>query len=114
MNMMYAMVMSRIQEVATLRALGFRRRSILGSFVLESAVLSLMGGVLGCAFGSIFNGYSAGTSNFASFSEIVFNFRITPDVIFWAILFSLVVGVIGGFLPARRAASVRLIDVLRQ
>lgn len=114
MNMMYAMVMSRIQEVATLRALGFRRRSILGSFVFESAVLSVMGGILGCAFGSIFNGYSAGTSNFSSFSEIVFNFRITPDVIFWGILFSLVVGVIGGFLPAQRAASVRLIDVLRQ
>jgi len=98
MNMMYAMVMSRIQEVATLRALGFRKRSILGSFLFESAFLA----------------YSAGTSNFTSFSEIVFNFRITTEVLFRGMMFSLVVGVIGGFLPARRAASVRLIDVLRQ
>jgi putative ABC transport system permease protein len=114
MNMMYAMVMSRIQEVATLRSLGFRRRSILGSFVFESALLSILGGILGCAFGFVFNGYSAGTSNFTSFSEIVFNFRITPDVLMWGMLFALVVGIVGGFLPARRAASVRLIDVLRQ
>jgi ABC-type antimicrobial peptide transport system permease subunit len=73
-----------------------------------------MGGAIGCALGFVFNGYSAGTSNFTSFSEIVFNFRVTPDVIFWGMVFSLIVGVIGGFLPARRAASVRLIDVLRQ
>jgi putative ABC transport system permease protein len=114
MNMMYGTVMSRQQEVATLRALGFRRRSILASFLLESAVLGLLGGIVGCLLGSLFNGYSAGTSNFSSFSEVVFNFRVTPDIILRGLLFSLVMGIIGGFLPARRAASVRLADVLRQ
>ena len=114
MNMMYGAVMTRRQEVATLRALGFRRRSILGSFLMESAVLSLIGGALGCILGSLLNGYSAGTSNFASFSEVVFNFRITPEIIGMGMVFALVMGVIGGILPARRAATVRLIDVLRQ
>ncbi len=114
MNMMYGAVMSRRQEVATLRALGFRRRSILGSFLVESAVLSLLGGALGCILGSLFNGYSAGTSNFSSFSEVVFNFRVTQEVIGLSMAFSLVMGVIGGILPARRAATVRLIDVLRE
>jgi putative ABC transport system permease protein len=114
MNMMYGTVMSRRQEVATLRALGFRRRSILGSFLVESGILALSGGVIGCALGALFNGYSAGTSNFATFSEVIFNFRITPEILLFGLLFALVVGMVGGFLPARRAATVRLIDVLRE
>ncbi|UCF36295.1 MAG: ABC transporter permease [Acidobacteriota bacterium] len=113
MNMMYGAVMSRQQEVATLRALGFRRRSILASFLLESAFLGILGGIVGCLLGSLFNGYSAGTSNFASFSEVVFNFRVTPTILLQGMLFATFMGVLGGFLPARRAASVRLIDVLR-
>ena len=114
MNMMYGAVTSRQQEVATLRALGFRRRSIRASFVVESAVLALIGGVVGCLLGSLFNGYSAGTANFASFSEIVFNFRITPDILALGMGFALFMGLAGGYLPARRASKVRLIDVLRQ
>jgi putative ABC transport system permease protein len=114
MNMMYGAVMSRQQEVATLRALGFRRRAILASFLLESAALGLLGGMMGCLFGALFHGYSAGTSNFSSFSEVVFNFRVTADIIAKGMLFSLVVGILGGFLPAHRAASVRLIDALRE
>jgi len=114
MNMMYGAVMSRQQEVATLRALGFRSYSILGSFLTESAFLAFLGGIVGCALGSLFHGYSAGTSNFASFSEIVFNFRITPEIVGQAMVYAVLVGLVGGLLPARRAASVQLIDVLRE
>lgn len=114
MNMMYGMVMGRQQEIATLRALGFRRRSILASFLFESAVLALIGGIIGCGLGSLFNGYSAGTSNFASFSEVLFNFQVTPLIIIMGLLFALFMGVLGGILPARRAAWIRLIDVLRE
>lgn len=114
MNMMYGAVMSRQQEVAALRALGFRRMSILGSFLTESAFLALLGGIIGCVLGSLFHGYSAGTSNFASFSEIVFNFRITPEIVLQGMIYAVVLGILGGFLPARRAASVQLIDVLKE
>jgi putative ABC transport system permease protein len=114
MNMMYGMVMGRQQEIATLRALGFRRRSILASFLAESAILALVGGALGCALGFLFNGYSAGTSNFASFTEVLFNFQVSPKIIAVGLTFSLIMGVLGGVLPARRAAWTRLIDVLRE
>ncbi|MEJ2076921.1 MAG: ABC transporter permease [Acidobacteriota bacterium] len=114
MNMMYGAVSSRQQEVATLRALGFRKRSILASFLVESAVLALIGGAVGCLLGSLFNGYSAGTANLASFSEVVFNFRVTPDILLLGMVFALFMGLVGGLLPARRASKVRLIDVLRQ
>jgi putative ABC transport system permease protein len=114
MNMMYGMVMGRQQEIATLRALGFRRRSILASFLVESAILALLGGALGCALGFLFNGYSAGTSNFASFTEVLFNFQVTPGIIALGLAFSLVMGLFGGILPSFRAAWVRLIDVLRE
>ncbi|GAB4236297.1 MAG: ABC transporter permease [Acidobacteriota bacterium] len=114
MNMMYGQVMSRSQEVATLRAIGFRRRHILSSFVMESLLLGLAGGLVGCALGSLFHGYSAGTSNLVSFSEVVFNFRVTPEILIQGLAYALVVGLLGGFLPARRAATVKLIDVLRE
>ena len=114
MNMMYGAVMARQQEIATLRALGFRRRSILASFLSEAAALSLLGGVVGCLLGSMFHGYSAGTTNFSAFSEVVFDFRITPSVLLAGCAFAFVTGVLGGFLPAWRAASVNLVEVLRK
>lgn len=114
MNMMYGTIMNREQEVATLRSLGFKRRSILASFLIEGAMLALLGGLIGCILGTLFHGYSVGTQNFALFSEVVFDFRITPDIWLWGLLFSLVVGLLGGFLPARRAATVKLTDVLRK
>jgi len=114
MNMMYGAVMSRSQEIATLRLLGFKRRSILASFLVEAIVLAFFGGILGCLLGSFFHGYTAGTTNFVSFSEIVFQFRITTEVLAMGLIFALVTGVLGGLLPAIRAARVDLISIMRE
>jgi putative ABC transport system permease protein len=114
MNMMYGAVMSRSKEVGTLRAIGFRRRHILGSFLMESVLLGLAGGILGCVMALPMNGIRAGTANFQTFSEVLFNFRVTPGILLRGLLFSVVVGALGGLLPARRAAHARLIDVLRE
>lgn len=114
MNMMYAAVASRTREIATLRALGFRRRSILSSFLVEALVLALAGGVAGCILALPIHGVSTGTSNFMTFSEVLFHFRITPKLLLNGLLFAFVVGFVGGLLPARRASRVRLIDVLRE
>jgi ABC-type antimicrobial peptide transport system permease subunit len=113
MNMMYGAVMARSKEVATLRALGFKKRSVMASFLLESIMLGLAGGVLGCLLALPMNGISAATANFQTFSEVLFNFRVTPSIILQGLLFSALVGALGGFLPARRAARARLIDVMR-
>jgi len=113
MNMMYAAVMSRSREVGTLRALGFSRGSILTSFLVESTILALLGGVIGCLMALPMHGISTGTANFANFSEILFHFRITPKILLQGLVFAMLVGVLGGGLPARRAAQIRLIEALR-
>ena len=114
MNMMYGAVMSRSKEVATLRAIGFRRRNILASFMMESVLLGLAGGILGCLMALPLHGISTGTANFQTFSEVLFNFRITPGILLRGLLYAGVVSALGGFLPARRAARARLIDILKQ
>lgn len=113
MNMMYSAVLGRIKEVGTLRALGFKRRSILASFLVESVILALAGGVLGCLMALPLHGLSTGTANFMSFSEVLFHFRITPAILLKGLAFAGVVGVMGGILPARRAAKIKLVEVLR-
>ncbi|HSR50262.1 MAG TPA: ABC transporter permease [Acidobacteriota bacterium] len=116
MNMMYATIMSRVKEVATLRALGFKRRSILSSFLLESIVLTLLAGIVGGLMALPMNGITTGTANMGpngSFAEVIFQFRISPPVLLAGLIFSLGVGIVGGFLPALRAARVRLVDALR-
>ncbi|MFN8006170.1 MAG: ABC transporter permease [Terriglobia bacterium] len=114
MNMMYAAVMSRTKEVGTLRALGFSRWSIWASFLVESILLALLGGIVGCLMALPLHGISTGTANFATFSEILFNFRITPMIMLEGMIFAGVVGILGGGLPARRAARIRLMDALRE
>ncbi len=114
MNMMYGAVMSRAKEVATLRAIGFRRRNIMASFMMESVLLGLSGGIIGCLLALPLHGVSSGTANFQTFSEVLFNFRITPEIVFRGLLYASLVGALGGFLPARRAARARLIDILKQ
>lgn len=113
MNMMYSAVLGRMKEVGTLRALGFKRRSILSSFLVESVILSLVGGVLGCLMALPLHGLSTGTANFLSFSEVLFHFRITPAILLRGLAFAAIVGVLGGILPARRAAKIKLVEVLR-
>ncbi|MBP1595464.1 MAG: hypothetical protein H6Q05_841 [Acidobacteria bacterium] len=114
MNMMYGSVMSRTREIATLRAIGFRGRSILASFLLESMIVGCLGGILGCLLALPMHGISAATANFETFSEVLFHFKITPGILLRGILFAVTVGILGGYLPARRAARLRLIDLLRE
>lgn len=113
MNTMYASVGARTREVGTLRVLGFRRRTVLLSFIMEGAFLSLLGGLLGCVLAFYVNGRSTGTLNFQSFSEVVFEFRITPGLLLNGLIFAVVVGVIGSLLPAIRAARLPVISSLK-
>ncbi|MDB6037651.1 MAG: hypothetical protein JWM99_1492, partial [Verrucomicrobiales bacterium] len=113
MNTMYASVGARTREVGTLRVLGFRRRTILVSFLLEGAFLALVGGVLGCILAMPMNGFATGTLSFDNFSEVVFEFRITPQLITKGLLFSVIVGLVGSFFPAIRAARLPVISSLK-
>ena len=113
-NTMYAAVASRGREIGTLRALGFGRTSILFSFMLESMILCLIGGILGCLATLPFNGLSTGTANWATFSEITFAFRFGPTVLLQGVLMALVMGVFGGLFPAIRAVRMNIVNGLRQ
>lgn len=110
---MYASVANRVGEIGTLRALGFQRRSILAAFLSESMLLAVVGGVLGLACASLMQFISFSTTNFQSFSELAFGFRLTAAIIVKTLLFSLAMGGIGGFLPALRAARMPIVDALR-
>ncbi len=114
MNTLYASVGARTREIGTLRVLGFRRRSILLGFLLEGALLAALGGTLGCAAAYVgWNGASAGTLGQETFTEIVFDFQITPVLIAKGIAFAVIVGLIGSFLPALRAARLPVIASLK-
>jgi putative ABC transport system permease protein len=113
MNTMYASVGSRTREIGTLRVLGFRRRTILAGFVLEGALLAAVGGGLGCLLALPLHGVSTGTMSFNSFSETVFEFRITPWLVAKGMIFAVVVGVVGSLLPALRAARLPVITALK-
>jgi putative ABC transport system permease protein len=113
MNTMYASVGSRTREIGTLRVLGFRRRTILASFIIEGVLLASIGGVLGCLLALPMHGYSTGTMSFNTFSETVFQFRITPWLAAKGILFAAVVGCVGSLLPAIRAARLPVIAALK-
>ncbi|MFN2385716.1 MAG: ABC transporter permease [Thermoanaerobaculia bacterium] len=118
MNTMYAQVSARIREIGTLRAIGFSRGSVLTSFMLESLVLCLAGGVLGTALAYVlFNliiTKPTGTMNWRTFSEVLFNFRLTPPLILGGLAFSLAMGVLGGLFPAARAARLKITTALRE
>lgn len=113
MNTMYASVGSRTREIGTLRVLGFRRRTILLSFIVEGALLAAIGGVLGCLLALPLHGVSTGTMSFNSFSEVVFEFRITPWLAAKGMIFAVVMGVVGSLLPAVRAARLPVITALK-
>lgn len=113
MNTMYAATAYRTREIATLRVLGFRRRNILLSFMMESLVLALLGGVAGCLLALPVNGISTGMGNMATFSEVTFNFRVTPGLMLDGMIFAAVMGTLGGLLPARLAARLSIVRGLR-
>jgi ABC-type antimicrobial peptide transport system permease subunit len=110
---MYAAVANRVTEIGTLRALGFQRRSILGAFILEALFLGLLGGVVGVFFASFMQLVTISTMNWQTFSELAFSFTLTPRIIGASLVFSLVMGFVGGLLPAFRAARMAIVDALR-
>ena len=110
---MYSSVAMRTGEIGTLRALGFRRPSILVAFLSESLLLGLVGGLMGLFFATFLQAITISTLNFQSFSQLAFSFALTPKIVVQTILFSLLMGFIGGFLPAMRAARMKIVDSLR-
>lgn len=114
MNTMYAAVAGRGREIATLRVLGFSRRSILLSFVIESILLALIGGVIGGLLSLPMNGVATGTSNFLTFTEVAFYFRVTPPLLIGGLVFAAIMGAVGGFLPALQASRRPIVETLRE
>src|SRR4030095_4903790 len=114
MNTRCASVAHRTREIGTLRALGFSKAAIMASFVIESMMLALIGGIVGCLLALPVNGIATGTMNFRTFSELAFSFRITPDLVLSALIFSLVLGFVGGLLPSRLAARMPITRALRE
>jgi ABC-type lipoprotein release transport system permease subunit len=110
---MYSAVASRIGEIGTLRALGFQRRSILLAFLAESLLLGGIGGAVGLFFASFMQLITVSTVNFQTFSELAFKFTLTGPIIVQSMAFSLFMGLIGGLLPAFRAARMNIVEALR-
>jgi len=113
MNTMYAAVARRTKEIGTLRVLGFGRISILVAFLLESMAIALIGAAIGILLALPLNFVSTGTSNWQNFSEIAFNFRVTADLMIFALIFGGVIGFVGSLLPSIRAARFKIVDALR-
>ena len=114
MNTMYAAVSRRSSEIGTLRVLGFSRASILTSFLLEALALSVAGGILGCLITLPLNAVTTGVGSFFTFSEIAFRFRVGLSTMIVGLFFAALVGVIGGFFPARNAAKREILEALHE
>lgn len=110
---MYAAVANRTKEIGTLRSLGFSRLSILMTFLFEAFVISLTGGILGLVGASFLRFVEVSTVNFNTFSELAFNFRLNIPTMVVSILFAVIMGFLGGFLPAVRASRLKIVDSLR-
>ena len=110
---MYGSVANRTVEIGTMRALGFYRRSIMLAFLIESIVLSVGGGAVGVGLASILQFFTISTLNLGSFSELAFSFALSPQIIAQSLGFSLLMGLLGGFLPSLRAARLNIIQALR-
>lgn len=113
-NTMYAAVGSRTREIGTLLAIGFTPGSVLRSFIVESLLIAGLGGVIGAILAFLIsNGRSTGTTNWDSFSELTFKVAVTPQIVLAGIIFALMMGLIGGFFPARRAARMPVAEAVR-
>jgi ABC-type antimicrobial peptide transport system permease subunit len=110
---MYSAVANRVGEIGTLRALGFSRTAVMAAFLGESLLLGLTGGVAGLAAGSLLQFLTISTLNWETFSELAFGFRLTPQIVLYALAFAAFMGIVGGLLPALRAAGLEIVDSLR-
>jgi putative ABC transport system permease protein len=113
-NSMLSAISARTHEIGVLLSIGFRPWSIFVAFLLESVLLGLLGGIVGCLMALPLNGVKTGTTNFQTFTEVAFAFRITSDVLVPAVLFALLLGVLGGLWPAWRASRMRPTEALRR
>lgn len=112
-NTMYAAVSSRTPEIAVLLTLGFRPRNVMLSFLAEAAVIAFIGGIVGCLMALPINGVVTSTTNWSSFSEVAFAFRVTPGLLVAGVVFAVIMGVIGGYFPARKASRLPVVQALR-
>jgi len=110
---MYSAVANRSMEIGTMRALGFKRRNILTSFLAECLLLSVMGGILGIALASFLQFVNISTTNWTSFSELVFGFKLSLGIVVGSLIFAVIMGIIGGMSPAVRAARMKVVNALR-
>ncbi len=113
-NTMYAAVASRAPEIGVLLTLGFKRRNVLTSFIAEASLIALLGGAIGCLMALPINGLVTSTTNWNTFSEVAFAFRVTPSLLVTGVVFSVLMGLLGGFFPAWKAARANVVDSLRQ
>jgi putative ABC transport system permease protein len=112
---MYTAVATRAREIATLRALGFDTTSVLISVLIESLGLGAIGGIIGAAVAYLaFNGYQTSTMNFQTFTQVAFAFRVTPELLGMGLFYALVMGLVGGLLPAIRASRLPIASALRE
>ena len=111
---MYAAVANRVGEIGTLRALGFQRMSIMSAFLMEAFLLGLTGGVTGLLCASFLQLITISTMNWQTFSELAFSFTLTVDIAWKSLLFSIIMGLIGGVIPAVRASRLKIVDALRE
>lgn len=110
---MYSAVANRTVEIGTMRSLGFSRRSILSAFLIESLLITIVGGLIGLFFASFLQFFRISTLNMNSFSELAFSFSLSPSIIISSLIFALVMGVLGGFFPSVRAARLNIVKALR-
>ena len=110
---MYAAVSNRTTEIGTLRALGFRRSSILVAFLMESVLLAIVGGAMGLLLASFMQAFTITNMNWQSFSQLAFGFDLTAGIVLVTMIFSVFMGLVGGFLPSVRAARLEIVDSLR-
>jgi putative ABC transport system permease protein len=114
MNTMYTAVSRRTKEIGTLRVLGFSRGSVLASFLIESVLLSVTGGVIGCLLVLPLNGFSTAVGNSVTMSDVTVNFRVSPAILLSGLVYAAALGAAGGALPARMAANKEILSALRE